>query len=301
MADTTDVQSQMVEHRFRITRVGVTGVKKPIVVERPSGRRTLNATIDVFVDLPYDQKGSHMSRNVEVTGEVVDKSVREPVKGLENLAADMCDMLLDRHEYASYSEVDIKADYFLEKESPKGRRSLESYKIRAKGEGYRKKDDDTEREIMKFIGATVVGINACPCAMETVKDEYKKRYPKHTRALEELPTITHNQRNKSTLMVEVPNDKEIEVNDIIEILESSVSSPTHEILKREDEAEVVMQAHENPKFVEDIVRDVLSKCLDKYHDYPDSAHIEVKSKSEESIHKHDAFAERVTTFGELRK
>ncbi len=301
MDDSTDVQSQMVKHRFKITRVGVTGVKKPIVVHRPSGDRTLNATIDVFVDLPSNQKGSHMSRNVEVTGEVVDESVREPVKGLENLAAHMCDMLLERHEYASYSEVDIRADYFLEKESPKGKKSLESYKIRAKGEGYRKNDDVAKKAIKKFIGATVIGINTCPCAMETVKNEYKRIYPEFSEALEKIPTITHNQRNKTTLMMEVPNDKEVEVNDLISILESSVSSPTHEILKREDEAKVVMQAHENPKFVEDIVRDILSKCLKDYDDHPDSAHIEVKSKSEESIHKHDAFAERVTTFGELRE
>ncbi|MFW6145073.1 MAG: GTP cyclohydrolase MptA, partial [Candidatus Natronoplasma sp.] len=227
--------------------------------------------------------------------------VREPVKGLENLAADMCRMLLKRHEYASYSEVDIKADYFLEKESPKGKTSLENYMIRAKGEGYRKEKDGTEMEVKKFIGTTAVGINTCPCAMETVKDRFKEEYPEFSEALEELPTITHNQRNKTTLMMEVPPGREVEVNDLIEILESSVSFPTHEILKRDDEAEVVIRAHKNPKFVEDIVRDILSKCLNSYQEFPDSTHIEVKSKSEESIHKHDAFAERITTFGELRE
>ncbi len=295
MYNSDDVQSQIAEQRFKITRVGVTGVKKPITVRRPWGDVTLNAEIDVYVDLPSDQKGSHMSRNVEVTGEVVDNSVREPVEGLENLTAEMCKLLLERHEYASYSEVDINADYFLERESPQGRSSLENYEIRAKTEAYR------DGETRKYIGVTAVGLNACPCAMESVKSKYIEKYPGVEEALEKIPTITHNQRNKSTIMIEVPNDEEIEVNDLIDIIESSLSSPTHEILKRDDEADVVIQAHENPKFVEDVVRDMLSRILKKYSHFPDSTHIDVKSESEESIHKHNAFAERITTFGELRE
>ncbi len=295
MSTLGDVQNMKAEKRFKITRVGVTGVKKPIIVHRPWGDVTLNAEIDVFVDLPSEQKGSHMSRNVEVTGEVVDKSVRKPIEGLENLTSQMCEILLERHEYATYSEVDISADYFLEKESPKGRSSLENYKIKAKAEAVR------GGELRRYIGVTVVGLNACPCAMETVKNYYRKKYPELEGSLDKIPFITHNQRNKSTVMIEVPDDEYIEVNDLIDIIEDSLSSPTHEILKRDDEAAVVMKAHENPKFVEDVVRDILSKLLEKYSHLPDFTHVDVKSESEESIHKHNAFAERVTTFGELRK
>ncbi len=295
MNDSTDVQSRLAEKRFKLTRVGVTGVKKPIVVKRPWGERTLNAELDVYVDLPSDQKGSHMSRNVEVTGELVDKTVREPVEGLENLAAKMCERLLERHEYASYSEVDITSDYFLERESPNGKKCLENYQIRAKGEGYR---DGT---INKYIGVRVIGWTTCPCAMEGVREKFKEKYPDISDELDEMPVITHNQRNKTTLMMEVPTEKEVEVNDLIDIVENSLSSSTHEILKREDEAEVVIQAHENPKFVEDVVRDILHDILERYDDFPDDTHVEVKSESEESIHKHNAVAERVTTFGKLRE
>lgn len=295
MNDATDVQSRIAEKRFKLTRVGVTGVKKPIVVQRSEGENTLNATIDIYVDLPSDQKGSHMSRNLEITSEVVDNTVREPVEGLENLSESICELLLERHEYASYSEVEITSDYFLEKESPKGNKSLENYEIKSKAEGFR---DD---EIVKYIGVKVVGWNTCPCAMEGAREKYKEKYPEFKEALDDIPFITHNQRNNTTVMMEIPDDKEVEVNDLIEITESSLSSSTHEILKREDEAEVVVQAHKNPKFVEDVVRDILSKILEKYDDFPDSAHVEVSSESEESIHKHNAMAERVTTFGELRK
>jgi len=72
-------------------------------------------------------------------------------------------------------------------------------------------------------------------------------------------------------------------------------------LKRKEEAELVIKAHQKPKFVEDVVRDMLSQVLKKYNDLPADVVVIARSESEESIHKHNAFAERVTTLGELRK
>ena len=80
-----------------------------------------------------------------------------------------------------------------------------------------------------------------------------------------------------------------------------MSSPTFELLKRTDEKEVVLQAHKNPKFVEDVVRDMLTRVLKQYGSLPDETCVIAKSESLESIHKHNAFAERVTTVGELKK
>ena len=115
-----------------------------------------------------------------------------------------------------------------------------------------------------------------------------------------LPFISHNQRNITTLMVEVPEREKVEADELIKIVEGSLSSPTYGILKRSDEARVVLQAHKNPKFVEDVVRDILGKLLEKYPKLDDAVQVTVRSESEESIHKHNAFAERVTTMGELR-
>ncbi|MEM2900450.1 MAG: GTP cyclohydrolase, FolE2/MptA family, partial [Thermoplasmata archaeon] len=83
-------------------------------------------------------------------------------------------------------------------------------------------------------------------------------------------------------------------------VESSVSSPTFEILKRADEGEVVLRAHMNPKFVEDVVRDILRKILEKYRTFPDNTLVIVRSEAEESIHKHNAFAEMSTRLGDIR-
>jgi GTP cyclohydrolase-4 len=229
-----------------------------------------------------------MSRNLELISEIIDENLKKPVTDLESFCAQTAKLLLEKHDYATFSEVIAEADYFLERTYPSGKRGLEPYKLvseaRAKSTG----------EIKKLIGVKVIGMTACPCAREIIKSigKYKS---------ENIPP-THNQRNITTLMIEVPGeDKSVDANDLIEIAEKSFSSPTYSILKRREEGQLVYNAHKNPKFVEDVVRDILSSILRKYKKLPDDVLVVVRSESEESIHKHNAFAERVTTIGELRK
>lgn len=288
-----DVQNRRIENGFRLTRVGITGVKKPVMVHRNGRDNHLTASIDVYVDLPSSQKGSHMSRNVEIITEMIDEGVRRDVGSLEELAADICRALLQRHEYASYAEVRMEADYFLERSTSSGWSTLEPFKLMARATARR------GNGVMKLVGVEVAGMTACPCAMETVASMVGADAPGYAEA-RGAPMISHNQRNITTLMIEVPEHVEVEADDLVSIVEGALSSPTYGILKREDEAKVVLDAHRNPKFVEDVVRDILGKLLDKYRDLPDSVRVTVRSESEESIHKHNAFAERDTTLGELR-
>jgi len=291
-----DIQNEVLRTGFYLSRVGVRGIKKPVMVNRPSGGVTLTTTIDIFVDLPARQKGSHMSRNAEVVNEIVDTCVREPCGSLEDLCADLTKELLEKHDYATTAEVHMVADYFLERSSHSGKRSLEAYKIKAQAKALRGPVGGVE--IVKLIGVEVKGMTACPCAMESVRAIFEEEgvdIPK------DMPFITHNQRNVASISVQVPEDCEVEADDLITIIERSMSSPTFEILKRGDEARLVLDAHENPKFVEDVVRDILTALLEKYPSLPDSVKVVVTSTAEESIHKHNAYAERATTLGELRK
>ena len=292
--DTLDCQAKRLKDSFRLTRVGVTGVRKPVVVHRDGKDNHLTALIDVFVDLPSTQRGSHMSRNVEVITEMLEESVRAKVSSLEQLTANLCKKLLERHEYASFAEVRMSADYFLERRPDGGKSSLEPFKLTAKATAMR------GNGLMKLIGVEVQGMTACPCAMETIRHQLASKRPYIKKIPSDVPMISHNQRNRTELILEVPEHVEIEADDLIDIVEGSLSSPTYGILKRRDEANVVLKAHENPKFVEDVVRDILGKVLRKYKKLDDSVHVTVRSESEESIHKHNAFAERVTTLGELR-
>lgn len=273
-----------------LTRVGVTGVKKPVRITRAGRTNTLFCAIDVYVDLPSTQKGSHLSRNLEAINETINRSMRESVEGIEVVAAEICRALREKHEYSTYAEVKLTADYFLERPGPSGKKNLEGFKIMAQAVS-RNTDG-----LKKMIGVEVIGMTACPCAMETVRELYNSKVVFES----DLPVISHNQRNIATLMIEVPEEYDVEAHDLIDLVESSFSSPTYEVLKRSDEAAVVLQAHQSPKFVEDVVRTLLAKILEHYTNLPDDVMITVRSESEESIHKHNAFAERVTSLGELR-
>jgi len=286
--DLPDVQSGPSLSNFKLTRVGVTGVKKLVYIKRPNRKKAMPLVVkmDLFVDLPASQKGSHMSRNLELISDIIDSNIEKPISDLESFCAHTAKLLLEKHEYASFSEVKAEADYFLERTYPSGSKGLEPFKLvaeaRANGVGL----------VKKLIGVKVIGMTACPCAREVIKTlgKYKNIPP------------THNQRNNTTLLIEVPgDDRSVDANDLIDIVESAFSSPTYGLLKRKEEGKLVFDAHKNPKFVEDVVRDILSSILKKYKKLPDDVIVVVRSESEESIHKHNAFAERVTTLGELRK
>ena len=286
--DLPDVQSSPSQSNFKLTRVGVTGVKKLVNIKRPGMKTAVPLTVkmDLFVDLPASQKGSHMSRNLELVSDIIDVNLQKPISDLETFCAQTAKLLLKKHDYATFSEVKAEADYFLDRIYPSGKKGLEPFTLvaeaRAKANG----------DIKKLIGVRAVGMTACPCAREVIKTigNYKTIPP------------THNQRNITTLMIEVPGDDlSVDANDLIDIAEQSFSSPTYSLLKRKEEGKLVFNAHKNPKFVEDVVRDILSAILKKYENLPDDVIVVVRSESEESIHKHNAFAERVTTLGELRK
>jgi len=286
--DLPDVQSSPSTQKFKLTRVGVTGVKKLVYIKRPGKKKAMPLVVkmDLFVDLPASQKGSHMSRNIELLSENFDNNVVKTFTDLETFCAETAKLLLKKHEYATFSEVKAEADYFFERTYPSGNKGLEPFKLVAEARA------NNKNEIKKLIGVKVIGMTACPCAREVIKTigNYKNIPP------------THNQRNITTLMIEVPgDDKSVDANDLIDIAEKSFSSPTYGILKRKEEGELVFNAHKNPKFVEDVVRDILGQILQKYKNLPDDVLVVVRSESEESIHKHNAFAERTTTLGELRK
>lgn len=301
MNDMPDVQGEEMRSSFILTRVGIEGVKRPVIIRRPGREVTLVPTFDISVDLPAEQKGSHMSRHVEVIHRAVDHAVRDENDSLEKLVERVARDLLRSHEYAAYADVKLSADYFLQKESPDGRNVTENYRIFARAKV--RKDDEIP---WRAIGVEVSGMSACPCAMENVRVLLKRELrekdidEERLKILDMIPVPTHNQKNRTFLEIGMAGPMDIEADELISLIESNLSSPTYEILKRKGEAELVLEAHRKPKFVEDVVRDIIDGFLDRYRNLPDEAVLHVKSVSEESIHKHDAFAERISDLGELR-
>ncbi len=286
--------------RLRLRSVGISGIRKPLTVERREGTHTLAVEFHVAVDLPSERKGSDLSRNAEILAEVVDETVTRPAASLESACSAIARELLVRHPYATEASVEASAEYFLRKGISEEKRSFEDYTLVADARASRGADGSVT--LARAVGAEAVGMTACPCAMETCRGELTKEFPLLARPeLKDLPMITHNQRNRTRLVFELPDATEVEADEMVAAIEAAQSSPTYAILKRGDEAQVVLAAHRNPKFVEDVLRDLLANLPSRFPAVPDATRVRASTVSEESIHKYNVEASHQVTFGELRR
>jgi GTP cyclohydrolase-4 len=303
-----DVQASRPAIPINLTRVGVTDVKKLIEIARKGKRPiVLIARFNIFVDLPYDRKGANLSRNFETIDEVLQEAVEAPVYEIEELCGVVARRLLTKHEYASRAEVQMNSEYVVKRETPVTHMSCQGVAdIFAEAVATRS-DGDREIMVRKLVGAEVLGMTACPCAQEIMRDRAKKELldlgvPEATVAqfLSRVPMATHNQRGRGTISIEVHDRYDVSLEKLIDLIEDSMSSSIFELLKRSDEASVVDAAHRNPKFVEDCVRAMARSIVERFSHLPDDSLISIKQINEESIHQHNACAERCATLGELR-
>ncbi len=300
-----DVQSTCPDVRINLTRVGVKNVKKLVEVARPGKRPVIFiSTFDVFVDLPGSLKGANLSRNFEVIDEVLQQATDGEVKEIEDLCSVVARRLLDRHEYAERTEVWMVSQFMVRRETPVSETNCqEVVNVHASAVAQR---NDGSPIIRKSIGAEVTGMTACPCAQNIMKD-----HAMHVlsglgvgdetidRFLAEVPMASHNQRGKGFLAIETDDDQHVSLEKIIKILKDSMSARIYELLKRGDESYVVMEAHKNPRFVEDCVREMAKKVIVQFRQISGDSVVTIKQTNEESIHQHDAYAERKATIAEL--
>jgi GTP cyclohydrolase-4 len=300
-----DTQATPPDVRINLTRVGVKNVKKLVEVSRHDKRPVIFiSTFDVYVDLPGSLKGANLSRNFEVIDEVLQQAIDGDVKEIENLCSAVARKLLDRHEYADRTEVLMRSEFMVKRETPVSHTTChEVVKVHARAIARR-----TFRApiVRKSIGAEVTGMTACPCAQNIMKE--RATYVFNTLGVDqktidsffaEVPMATHNQRGRGFLCIETDDDQHVDLETIIMILKDSMSSGIYELLKRGDESHVVLAAHKNPRFVEDCVREMAKKVLAEFEYLSGDSMVTIKQTNEESIHQHDAYAERRATIAEL--
>jgi GTP cyclohydrolase-4 len=283
----------------------VKNVKKLVEVSRQDKRPVVFiSNFDVYVDLPGSLKGANLSRNFEVIDEVLQQAIDGEVKGIENLCSAVARKLLDRHEYADRTEVLMRSEFMVKRETPVSHTTChEVVKVHARAIAKRTFRDPIVR---KSIGAEVTGMTACPCAQNIMKDranQVLEHLGVNQKTIDaffaEVPMATHNQRGRGFLCIETDDDQHVDLEKIIRILRESMSSGIYELLKRGDESAVVLAAHKNPRFVEDCVREMAKKVLTGFSYLPGDAVVTIKQTNEESIHQHDAYAERRATLAEL--
>ena len=300
-----DKQSERPAVSLRLKRVGIQGVKKQIRRVSHTHEGVLNVTIDVSVDITPDFRGSHMSRNMEVIDEIIEKTIKTGYVDTELLALDIAKKILNIQDKATHAEVKLQADYPLSRKTPVSGKEVQTiYKLFAGAVLEKTHEGIVGR---KAIGVTVTGITACPCGKELIKDYARARLLKKgldtelvNEILELIPLATHLQRGIGSLSVETRLDARVDADKLIEIVENAMSAPVFEILKRIDEQFLVVQAVNNPRFVEDSVRSMLKQFAEKFKDVlPGNTLITAKQINQESVHQHDAFAEEVILLEEL--
>jgi GTP cyclohydrolase I len=248
-----DKQSERDHRQLRIDKVGVRGLRFPIQV-RDKARSVQNtvATIGMFVDLPKEFKGTHMSRFVEVL------NAHGAIIHVENISDILHSMQKKLNSATSHLEIEFP--YFMSKTSPVSKReSLMDYIARF--------DASASGKDIDFVLTVKANVTTlCPCSKAIAKYG------------------AHNQRGEVT--VRLRSTKSVWIEDVIAMIERSASSELYALLKRQDEKAVTERAYENPVFVEDLVRNVALRLnADKRVSW-----YKVEAENFESIHNHNAYA-----------
>ena len=257
----------------------------------------MSAELDCTVDLSRDQKGVHMSRFPELFDEAIDDVVLGEGLLVETLADRIASQIVERQR-ALRAEVRIVARWPLRRTTPvTGLATQEIVSLIGIAAS-------TAERTRRVVGVEATGINACPCAQGLVRDRAAERLTEAgfgddvERILELVPIATHNQRGRGTLLV--GTERELDAEDLMGVVERSMSAPVFELLKRPDELFVVEHAHLRPRFVEDSVRIAIAELLAVESSLDDDDFVLSRQVNLETIHDHDVVAERWGTVGELR-
>ena len=248
-----DVQNSPDTRHLPIDKVGIKDIRHPVrVKDRSQGEQHTVANFNMYVELPHNFKGTHMSRFVEILNNY------EPEISVESFK-DMLAELSERLE-AETGHIEMSFPYFINKAAPvTGVKSLMDYQVSFIGK-------ISGGKYLMTIKVIVPVTSLCPCSREI------SRFG------------AHNQRSHVTLTVRT--NTFVWVEDLIDIVEKQASSELYGLLKRPDEKFVTEKAYETPKFVEDMVRDVAAvlNADDRIEAYT------VESENFESIHNHSAYA-----------
>jgi GTP cyclohydrolase I len=255
-----DVQNAIDERGIAIQKVGVSDVHLPFLIKTKEGSfQNVLARIKLTVELPKEYKGTHMSRFIEVLSEWSHKPIAEPE--MEAILHDTVTRLK-----ATRAHLEINFKYFIEKTAPVSNlKSMLDYDCMFAG------DYTSSGEFHFSMGLIAPFTSLCPCSKEI------SRYG------------AHNQRGLMKVKVRQAAGHFVWIEDLAVLMERQGSCPVYPLLKREDEKYVTEKAYDNPKFVEDVLRDLVLalrklECVEWF---------EVQCENYESIHNHSAYASHV--------
>ena len=256
-----DVQNLVDNRGIEIQKVGIKNVDVPLIIQRKGkDNQVVYATATICASLDMNYKGTHMSRFMEILNEWREKELLGvDIKG--------CLEAIQNKLGARAAQVKFNFKYFIEKEAPVSKqKSLMAYDCSFEG-----KLDGNKYNF--FLGTKVPVTTLCPCSKEI--SDYS----------------AHNQRAFVEVLISYDESEHIWLEDLISDIEKTASCEVYPLLKREDEKYVTEKAYDNPKFVEDVLRDIVLK----FRNNPKIKYFEAEVESIESIHNHSAWAYQLET------
>jgi GTP cyclohydrolase-4 len=296
-----DIQNSKPAIHVRLGRVGVVGLHRAMLIGHEREQQWFDVVFDLHTDLSALKAGVHMSRFSEALEEVLEESSATSWPRVELLAEHIARSIVARQQ-ARRAEVHLQTLYPLKKWTPiSGRPSHEVYGLRAEAVA-------TPKGARYLVGVQVEGMVACPCAQDMVHSLARLRLREEgldeeliEKMLAVTPLATHNQRGRAVLMIgPTESASPIAIEELILIAEQAMSSENYALLKRPDELYVVNKAHAHPRFVEDVVREMLRSVVERYRHLPGDTFVWAGQRNEETIHKYDVEAEGWGTLAELR-
>lgn len=253
-----------------------------------------------------------MSRSSETIEEVINECVFKPASTIEIVADRIIKQLLERHPYTSKVEVKLEGKIIVQVREGEHKNTQKAYEVSSIAKAIRK--ESKEVDIDYFIGATATGMTCCPCALDMSKEYAQEIIKERTdidisednmnKLINILPFSSHNQRSVGSIILQINdlNSHKIDVLDVIDMIEESMSGRIQSVLKRPEEAELVRSAHLKPLFAEDVIREMAKNFMNQgFKNLQDHFKITFKIESFESIHLHNVYSEMKTTIGELKK
>ncbi|MEX2729840.1 MAG: GTP cyclohydrolase MptA [Candidatus Sigynarchaeum springense] len=308
-----DVQSERPDFPIALDRVGIEDVVKRIDIKRKDGRYSMDVSIKAYVNLPAMQRGSHMSRSAESIEDCISELVFSPKENIEEFAVGIARAMLDKHAYADNCHVEMEGPIILQARQREGEASTQaSYRLRCTADASRGPKGQGDYVYKIAISVTAEGMIACPCGQEMSREFAKEILASRDdirldpvvidNILNVIPLATHNQRANGTITLQVPAPGAVDLYDIIDAIESSMSGRISGILKRPDEASLIRTVHQDPMFTEDVVRRMASVLAgEKFKHLPGDMVATIALVSMESIHPHQASALLTTTLAKLRE
>ena len=258
-----DVQNLADKRGIDIQKVGIKDVDVPLIIQRKGqDNQVVYAKAQICASLDMNYKGTHMSRFMEILNEWREKELLGvDIKG--------CLEAIQNKLEARAAQVKFVFKYFIEKEAPVSKqKSLMAYDCSFEG--------NLEGDKYKFfLGVKVPVTTLCPCSKEI--SDYS----------------AHNQRALIKVVISYDESEHIWIEDLVSEIEATSSCEVYPLLKREDEKYVTEHAYDNPKFVEDVLRDIVLN----FRNNPKIKYFEAEVESIESIHNHSAWAYQLESKG----